>query len=90
METDPGLFLRRLSPGIADLVACLQRKGVSVYLVSGGFRQMIEVQPILRGLLRRVLTGEDILPISCPVLLILNSFPFTSVCGGSVFARASN
>lgn len=31
----------RLSPGIAELVKKLKAKGVDVYLVSGGFRQMI-------------------------------------------------
>uniref|UniRef100_A0A803L9J1 phosphoserine phosphatase n=1 Tax=Chenopodium quinoa TaxID=63459 RepID=A0A803L9J1_CHEQI len=31
----------RLSPGIAELVRKLKAKGVDVYLVSGGFRQMI-------------------------------------------------
>jgi phosphoserine phosphatase len=35
--------LCRLSPGIADLVGTLQQKGIAVFLVSGGFRQMIEV-----------------------------------------------
>jgi len=30
-----------LSPGVADLVAALQSKGKRVFLVSGGFRQMI-------------------------------------------------
>ena len=32
----------KLSPGVAVLVALLQRRGCAVYLVSGGFRQMIE------------------------------------------------
>uniref|UniRef100_A0A0D6QYH8 phosphoserine phosphatase n=1 Tax=Araucaria cunninghamii TaxID=56994 RepID=A0A0D6QYH8_ARACU len=32
----------RLNPGIQDLVKNLKAKGVDVYLVSGGFRQMIE------------------------------------------------
>merc|ERR1712086_851026 len=32
----------KLSPGVAALVALLQRRGCAVYLVSGGFRQMIE------------------------------------------------
>ncbi|CAM6084635.1 unnamed protein product [Calypogeia fissa] len=32
----------RLSPGIVDLVSKLQNRGTVVYLVSGGFRQMIE------------------------------------------------
>ncbi|XP_021761496.1 phosphoserine phosphatase, chloroplastic-like isoform X1 [Chenopodium quinoa] len=31
----------RLSPGIAELVKKLKAKGIDVYLVSGGFRQMI-------------------------------------------------
>eukprot|EP00752_Nemacystus_decipiens_P007101 g6363.t1 len=32
----------RLSPGISELVSTLHERGVVVYLVSGGFRQMIE------------------------------------------------
>ncbi|CAN0378976.1 unnamed protein product [Scytosiphon promiscuus] len=32
----------RLSPGISELVSALHERGVVVYLVSGGFRQMIE------------------------------------------------
>eukprot|EP00903_Cladosiphon_okamuranus_P013185 g12297.t1 len=32
----------RLSPGISELVSVLHNRGVVVYLVSGGFRQMIE------------------------------------------------
>ncbi|CAM9643536.1 unnamed protein product [Laminaria digitata] len=32
----------RLSPGIPELVSLLHSRGVTVYLVSGGFRQMIE------------------------------------------------
>jgi len=31
----------RLTPGMAELAATLQRRGTHVYLVSGGFRQMI-------------------------------------------------
>eukprot|EP00252_Welwitschia_mirabilis_P008350 TRINITY_DN20155_c0_g1_i1.p1 TRINITY_DN20155_c0_g1~~TRINITY_DN20155_c0_g1_i1.p1 ORF type:complete len:309 (+),score=61.36 TRINITY_DN20155_c0_g1_i1:104-1030(+) len=38
LETKPP----RLTPGIQDLVKKLNDKGVDVYLVSGGFRQMIE------------------------------------------------
>lgn len=32
----------RLTPGIVDLVSALHTRGIDVYLVSGGFRQMIE------------------------------------------------
>ena len=32
----------RLTPGVAELVAALHRRGTHVYLVSGGFRLMIE------------------------------------------------
>ncbi len=36
----------RLTPGIAELIARLTTRGTAVYLVSGGFRQMIE--PVAR------------------------------------------
>ena len=38
----------RLTPGVADLVGALHRRGTHVYLVSGGFRLMIE--PVARML----------------------------------------
>ncbi|KAH9314687.1 hypothetical protein KI387_023314, partial [Taxus chinensis] len=45
-KSDVANFLNRnppsLNPGIQDLVKDLKAKGVGVYLVSGGFRQMIE------------------------------------------------
>ncbi|XP_057816161.1 phosphoserine phosphatase, chloroplastic isoform X2 [Cryptomeria japonica] len=45
-KSDVANFLHRnppsLNPGIQDLVQNLKAKGVDVYLVSGGFRQMIE------------------------------------------------
>ena len=31
----------RLTPGIRELVACLHSRGTNVYLVSGGFREII-------------------------------------------------
>ncbi|KAL5987832.1 hypothetical protein ACLOJK_035588 [Asimina triloba] len=39
----------RLSPGIADLVRMLQSKQKDVYLISGGFRQMIQSSGEFRG-----------------------------------------
>jgi 2-hydroxy-3-keto-5-methylthiopentenyl-1-phosphate phosphatase len=33
----------RISPGIAELIMKLKEKSTDVYLVSGGFRQMIQV-----------------------------------------------
>jgi len=42
------LFLMcRLSPGIEELVQKLKANGIDVYLVSGGFRQMIIVRRIV-------------------------------------------
>jgi phosphoserine phosphatase len=38
----------RLTPGIADLVAALERRGTHVYLISGGFTDMIA--PLVRRL----------------------------------------
>lgn len=35
-------FPVRLTPGISELVKALQERGVTVYLVSGGFRSLIE------------------------------------------------
>lgn len=40
----------RLNPGIQDLVKKLKAKGVDVFLVSGGFRQMIEPVADLLGI----------------------------------------
>lgn len=37
----------RLSPGIEELVQKLKANGIAVYLVSGGFRQMIIVRRIV-------------------------------------------
>ena len=36
----------RLSPLIEELVSALSQRGTHVYLISGGFRQMIEVRAI--------------------------------------------
>jgi phosphoserine phosphatase len=36
-------FLCRISPGMADLVKKLKANNTDVFLVSGGFRQMIKV-----------------------------------------------
>lgn len=49
----------RLTPGIPELMATLQAKGVHVYLVSGGFRQMINpVAQTLRIPLHRVFANN--------------------------------
>lgn len=40
----------RLNPGIGDLVSKLHGRGTDVYLVSGGFRQMIEVRHLFTAL----------------------------------------
>ncbi|KAJ3675562.1 hypothetical protein LUZ60_004604 [Juncus effusus] len=40
----------RISPGIAELISKLRANGTDVYLVSGGFRQMIEPVAIALGI----------------------------------------
>lgn len=40
------ILICRLSPGIEELVQKLKANGIVVYLISGGFRQMINVQRI--------------------------------------------
>eukprot|EP00271_Cylindrocystis_brebissonii_P005280 TRINITY_DN1724_c1_g1_i1.p1 TRINITY_DN1724_c1_g1~~TRINITY_DN1724_c1_g1_i1.p1 ORF type:complete len:327 (-),score=54.15 TRINITY_DN1724_c1_g1_i1:652-1632(-) len=40
----------RLNPGIEELVSALMASGKAVYLVSGGFRQMIEPAAVLLGI----------------------------------------
>lgn len=44
------LLMCRLSPGIDELVKKLKENGKDVYLISGGFRQMINVRISLSGL----------------------------------------
>jgi hypothetical protein len=41
------LLVCRISPGMADLVKKLKSNNIDVFLVSGGFRHMIKVGPII-------------------------------------------
>ncbi|KAL2644209.1 hypothetical protein R1flu_011796 [Riccia fluitans] len=51
----------RLSPGIKDLVNKLHSKGKHVYLVSGGFRQMIEPAAELLGISKERIYANTLL-----------------------------
>eukprot|EP00850_Spirogloea_muscicola_P005067 SM000022S07281 [mRNA] locus=s22:901995:903395:- [translate_table: standard] len=51
----------RLSPGIKELIAALEKRGTTVYLVSGGFRQMIEPAAALLGIPRERIFANRLL-----------------------------
>ncbi|KAL9255742.1 Phosphoserine phosphatase, chloroplastic-like protein [Drosera capensis] len=76
----------RISPGIADLVKKLKAKGIDVYLVSGGFRQMINpVATILEIPLENIFANQLLFGHSGEFLGFDKDEP-TSKSGGKAIA----
>ena len=76
----------RLSPGIVELVKALRAKGKAVFLVSGGFTQMIYPVAALLGLPREAVFANTILFDSAGQYAGFDREAYTSRSGGK--ARA--
>ena len=77
----------RLSPGIADLVAALSQRGTAVFLVSGGFTQMIHpVADLLRIPRERVFANTLLFRDGAGEYAGFDKTAFTSKSGGKAEA----
>lgn len=77
----------RLSPGVADLVAALQGRGCGVYLVSGGFTQMIHpVADLLRIPRDRVFANTLLFDAATGAYTGFDPTAFTCRAGGKAAA----
>mmetsp|Transcript_17849 Transcript_17849/g.24696 ORF Transcript_17849/g.24696 Transcript_17849/m.24696 type:complete len:317 (+) Transcript_17849:40-990(+) len=75
-----------LSPGIRELIAALQAKGKHVYLVSGGFRQMIGPVADLIGVPRSNIYANNLLFSESGDFAGFDPAEFTSQAGGKAKA----
>jgi len=76
----------RLSPGVGRLVAALRARGTEVYLVSGGFRQMIHPVADLLGLPRGNVFANTVLFDEAGRYAGFDREEFTSRAGGKAEA----
>ncbi|CAN6469804.1 unnamed protein product [Victoria cruziana] len=79
----------RLSPGIADLVKKLKAANVNVYLISGGFRQMINPVASILGIPHENIYANELLFGSSGEFLGFNTKEPTSRSGGKAVAVES-
>lgn len=78
----------RISPGIPALVSALQSRGTSVYLVSGGFRVIIDPIADLMGIPRENVFANTLLWDDAGAYAGFDAGEFTSQSGGKARAVA--
>lgn len=76
----------RLSPGIAELINKLKAYGTDVYLISGGFRQMIKPVALQLGIPQENIFANQLLFGSSGEFLGFDTSEFTSRSGGKAVA----
>ncbi|KAG5035366.1 hypothetical protein JHK87_010276 [Glycine soja] len=81
-----GMVLPRLSPGIEELVQKLKANGIVVYLISGGFRQMINPVASILGIPQENIFANQLLFGSSGEFLGFDKNEPTSRSGGKAVA----
>lgn len=76
----------RLSPGIAELINKLKASNTDVYLISGGFRQMIEPVALQLGIPPEDIFANQLLFGSAGEFIGFDTTEFTSRSGGKAVA----